>query len=169
MNIIRCPRNDCIRIQISFSKRKAFWTFSEAQKVMLNLPSPLMTKANNKCKQLPIHMTHPMWLWYMRMNFNFGAQNSFCSPEYPKKNTHPLIFSEDWLIKSSEKWKCGDKFSCAYLSRIGAHSSKVTLLSKIRIIFRKKSHRYSVWENHPNMNTNNIWSEKIAEIRIRFV
>ena len=119
-------------------KRKASKTSSEAHKVMLNLPSPLMTEANYKCKQLPIHVTHPMWLWYMRMNYSFGAQSSFGSAEYSKKNTHPLIFSEDWLIQSSEKWKCGDKFSCAHLSRIGAHSSKVSMLSKICIVFREK-------------------------------
>ena len=76
-NIIRLPNND--RIQISFGfpkmikyyiytntnfdelpKRNASKTSSEAYKVMLNLPSPLMTEANYKCKQLPIHVTHPM-------------------------------------------------------------------------------------------------------------
>ena len=36
-------------------KRKASKTSSEAHKVMLNSPSPLMTEANYKCKQLPIH------------------------------------------------------------------------------------------------------------------
>ena len=38
-------------------KRKTSKTSSEAHKVMLNLPSPLMTEANYKCKQLPIHVT----------------------------------------------------------------------------------------------------------------
>ena len=90
-NIIRLPRNDQIRILFGFPimteykyhlasqkwsnsinkckfcevpKRKASKTSSEAHKVMLNLPSPLMTEANYKCKQLPIHVTHPMWLVY---------------------------------------------------------------------------------------------------------
>ena len=149
---------------------------------MLISPSPLITEANYKCKQLLIHMTHPMWLWYMRMICRFGAQSSFGSGEYLKKNTHPLIFSEDWLIRSSEKWKCGDKFSCAYLSRIGAHSSKVSMLSKIFKVLRKKSQWYLVWENHltriqtifglknyPNTNTNNIRLEKIAQIRTQII
>ena len=131
---------------------------------MLNSPSPLMTEANYKCKQLAIHMTHTMWLWYMRMNYSFSAQSSFGSAEYSKKNTRPFIFSEDCLIWSSEMWKCIDKFVCAHLSRIGVHS----MLSKICIVFRKKSQRYSVWENHPNTNTNNIRFEKIARIRIIF-
>ena len=134
-NIILLPKNDQILLTnanfVELLKRKASKTSSESYKVMLNSPSPLMTEANYKCKQLPIHMTHLMWLWYVRMNYSFGAQSSFGSGEYLKKNTHPLIFSEDWLIQSSEKWKCGDKFSYAHLWRIGAHSSKVSLFSKI--------------------------------------
>ena len=131
-------------------KRKASKTSSEAHKVMLNLPSPLMTEANYKCKQLPIHVTHPMWLWYMRMNYSFGAQSSFGSAEYSKKNTPPLIFQRiGW--SSHQK---SDKFSCA-------HSSKVSMLSKICIVFRKNSQRHSVWENHPNTNTNSILLERL--------
>ena len=89
-----------------------------------------------------------------------GARGSFVIVVYSKKNTHPLIFWDDGLFWSSQKWKCGDKFSCAHLSRIGAHSSKVSMLSKIFLVFRKNSQRYSVWENHPNTKTNNIWFEK---------
>ena len=114
-------------------------------------------------------MTHPMWLWYMRMNYSFCAQSSFGSAEYSKKNTHPLIFSEDWLIQSSEKWKCGDKFSCAHLSRIRARSSKVSMLSRICIVFIKNSHQYSVWENQLNTDTNNNRFQKVIRIRIRIL
>ena len=83
--IIRLPNNDYIQISFGWSntihkynflelpKRMASKTSSEFHKVMLNSPSPLMTEANYKCKQLPIHMTHPMWLWYMRINYSFGA------------------------------------------------------------------------------------------------
>ena len=78
-NIIQLPNNDWIQISFGIpkmiefywqmqilrgSQKKASKTSSEAHKVMLNLPSPLMTEANYKCKQLPIHVTHPMWLWY---------------------------------------------------------------------------------------------------------
>ena len=120
--IIRLPNNDYIQISFGWSntihkynflelpKRMASKTSSEFHKVMLNSPSPLMTEANYKCKQLPIHMTHPMWLWYMRINYSFGAQSSFGSAKYSKKITHARIFSKDWLNRSSEKWKCCDKF-----------------------------------------------------------
>ena len=128
-NIIWLPKNDQIlSTNTNFvPKRKASKTSSESHKLMLNLLSPLMTKADYKCKQLPIHMTQPMWLWYMRMNCSFGAQSTFGSTEYSKKNTPPLIFQRiGW--SSHQK---SDKFSCA-------HSSKVSMLSKICIVFRKK-------------------------------
>ena len=86
-----------------------------------------------------------------------------------KEEHSPTHFSEDWLIRSSEKWKCGDKFSCAHLSRIWAHLSKVSMLSKIFIVFKIDSQWYSVWENHPNTNTNNIWFQKVTRIRIRIL
>ena len=155
-NNIWLPKNDQILSMntnfVEVPKRKASKTGSESHKVMLNSPSPLMTEANYKYKQLPIHITHPMWLWYMRMNCSFGAQSTFGSTEYSKKNTPPLIFQRiGW--SSHQK---SDKFSCA-------HSSKVSMLSKICIVFRKNFQRYSVWENHPNRNTNNIWFEKLPE------
>ena len=110
-NIIRLPKNDKILLEmlnfVELPKWKASKTSSESHKVMLNSPSPLMTGANYKCKQLQIHMTHPMWLWYMRMNFSFGAQSSFGSAEYPKKNTHPLIFFRglvDPVIRKVKVW-----------------------------------------------------------------
>ena len=85
-NNIWLPKNDQILSTntnfVEVPKRKASKTSSESHKVMLNSPSPLMTEANYKCKQLPIHMTHPMWLWYMRMNYSLGAQSSFGSAEY---------------------------------------------------------------------------------------
>ena len=86
-----------------------------------------------------------------------------------KEEHSPTHFSEDWLIRSSEKWKCGDKFSCAHLSRIWAHLSKVSMLSKIFIVFKIDSQWYSVWENHPNTNTNNIRFQKVTRIRIRII
>ena len=50
-------------------------------------------KSSDDWSQLQMqYMTHPMWLWYMRMNYSFGAQSSFGSAEYSKKSTHPLIF-----------------------------------------------------------------------------
>ena len=150
-NIIQLPINDQIQIRILFPftimteykynstspkwsnsineckffeppKRKASKTSSESHKVMLNSPSPLMTEVNYKCKQLPIHMTHPMWLWYMRMNFSFGAQSSFGSAEYSKKNTHPLIFLrglvDPVIRKVKVRWQI--------------------YINKIYIVFRKK-------------------------------
>ena len=45
---------------VELPEMKALKTSSEARKVMLDLPSPLMTPANYKCKQLPNHMTQPM-------------------------------------------------------------------------------------------------------------
>ena len=137
---------------------------------MPNSPSHLMTEANYKCKQLPIHMTHLMWLWYVRMNYSFGAQSSFGSGEYLKKNTHPLIFSEDWLIQSSEKWQI---FMCPLIKSINAQQSCKILIVfssirlekisqiQIQIIFGLK--------NYPNTNTNNIRFEKIAQLRILMI
>ena len=124
---------------------------------MLNSASPLMTEANYKCKQLPIHMTHPMWLWYMRMICSFGAQSSFGSGEYLKKNTHPLIFSEDWLIQSSEKWQI---FKCPLIKSINAQQNMYSIQKKIPAVFGlRKSPEYeyeyySIWKYRPNTNTN---------------
>ena len=122
-NIIRFPRNDRIRIQISFGipimtkyeyhwasqkwsntiqpntnfvelpKRKPPDTCSESYKVMLNLPSPLMTETNFKCKQLPIHMTHScdsgIWGWITvaahRVFLAALCARSRKSPEYEYK------------------------------------------------------------------------------------
>ena len=123
-NIILLPKNDQILLTnanfVELLKRKASKTSSESYKVMLNLPSPLMTEANYKCKQLPIHMTHPMWLWYMRMNCSFGAQSTFGSTEYSKKNTPHSFFRglvdsvirkvTNFHVPTHQKYQCSAKY-----------------------------------------------------------
>ena len=87
------------------------------------------------------------------MNYSFGAQSSFGSAVYLKKNTHPLKFSEDWLIWSSEKWQI---FMCPLIKSVNAQQNMYS-------IQKKNSQRYSVLENHPNTDTNNIHFEKLPE------
>ena len=90
-NIIQLPKNYWILYTntnvVEFPKRKASKTISESHKVMLNSPSPLLTEANYKCKQLPIHMTRPMWLWYMRMNYSFGVQSILAAPSTQREHS----------------------------------------------------------------------------------
>ena len=198
-NIIRFPRNDRILIQISFgfpimtkyeyhfasqkwsntickfcwaSQKGGSKTSSVAQKVMIILLSPLMTEANYKCKELPIHMTHPMWLWYMRVNYSCGAQGIFGSAEYSKKNIPQLIFWEDGLFWSSEKcpstkgpthqkYQCSTKYS-QYSDKIptGISFQKITRI-RIQMIFGLKNYRYT--------NANDIRLKKIAWIWIPII
>ena len=132
-------------------KRKASKTISEAHTVMLNSPSPLITRANYKCKQLPIHMTHPIWLWYMKMNYSFGAQSSFCSAEYPKKNKHPLIFFKglvDPVIRKVKVW--WQIFMCQFIKdwgplikSINAQQNIYSIQKKFQAVFGlRKSPKY---------------------------
>ena len=148
---------------------------------MLISPSPLITEANYKCKQLQIHMTQPMWLLFMRMICRFGAQSSFGSTEYSKKNIHPLIFFrglvDPVIRKVKVQWQI---FMCPFMNdwgplikSINAEQNMYSISKKIPFGLRKSSEYkykwYLVWENCPNTNTNNIRFEKIARIRIRII
>ena len=108
-NIIRLPNNNGIQISFGFPKMNKFENkfCSASQKEGLQYQfwvsqgDAKFAKSSDDWSQLQIqNMTHQIGLWYMRMNYSFGAQRSFGSTEYLKKNTHPLIFSEDLLIRS---------------------------------------------------------------------
>ena len=118
-------------------KRKAWRTTSKAHKVMLNLPSPLMTEANYNCKQLPIHITHPTWLWNMRI-CSFGAQSSFGSAKYSKKNTHPLIFFrglvDPVIRKVKVRWQI---FMCPFMNDWGPLIKSINAEQNIYSIQKK--------------------------------
>ena len=105
------------------------------------------------------------------------SSDTFCQLNQSHTKSEAAMLSKDGLFQSSEKWKCCEKFSCAYLPNIGAHSSKVSMIRKMFIVFRKIPSRIRfkkitrIWiqiifglKNNQNTNTNGIRLEKIAWI-----
>ena len=119
---------------------------SEAHKVMINLPSPLMTEANYKCKQLPIHVTHPMWLWYTRYHIYIwytiyiwgwitvlAHKVVLAVPSSQRRTlTHSFFQRIGW--SGHQKSESAVQFSSVHLWRIGAHS---VLLKRIIFVSLK--------------------------------
>ena len=63
----------------------------------------------------------PIIIEYYICKYEFRwSKGSFNTAENSKKNTHPLIFRKDGLLRST----------CAHLPRIGDHPSKVSMLQK---------------------------------------
>ena len=136
-NIIWLPKNDQILSTntnfVEVPKRKASKTSSESRKLMLNSLSPLKTEADYKCKQLPVHMTQPMWLWYMREDeLQFWRTKYFWLHRVLKEEHSPTHFSEDWLIQSSEKWQI---FMCPLIKSINAQQNMYSIQKKIPAVF----------------------------------
>ena len=135
-NIIRLPRNDQIRILFGFPKMTEYKYHLASQKWSNSINEYKFCWGSQK-----EGLQYQFWVSQGDAKFA-ESSDDWSQLQMQKaqvlKEENSLIFSDDWLIQSSEKWKCGDKFSCAHLSRIGAHSSKVSMLSKICIVFRKK-------------------------------